>query len=136
MSIDYFYGNQAEKYNFIKVPKALMIDDIFSSLSFEAKILYGLLLDRMSSSVRNNWVDKEGKIFILYPVIEICDDMNISKKKAIKSLTELEKIGLIDKTMQGQGLPNQIYVKNFSSPVVTENNDTNDSEVSNFALLK
>ncbi len=113
MTMNYFYKSQAEQYTFIRIPKALVTGENFSALSITAKILYGLLLDRMAMSVKNKWIDEEGRVYIYYQLSEIQDDMNVSKRKAIDCMGELEDIGLIQKIRQGSGLPNQIYVRNF-----------------------
>lgn len=125
MTTDYFYWAQAEQFSFIRIPKALVTGNDFSSLSISAKILYGLLLDRMVMSTKNKWIDDYGRIFIYYQVAEIQYDMGISKKKAIECLRELEAIGLIQKKRQGSGMPNQIYVRNF----VGKDTLQNESEV-------
>lgn len=125
MTTDYFYRAQAEQFSFIRIPKALVTGNDFSSLSISAKILYGLLLDRMVMSSKNKWIDDYGRIFIYYQVAEIQYDMGISKKKAIECLGELEAIGLIQKKRQGSGMPNQIYVRNF----VGKDTLQNESEV-------
>lgn len=115
MEINYFYKSQVDQYNFIRIPKELVIGETFSSLSVSAKILYGMLLDRMAISMKNRWIDDEGKVYIIYQISEIQEDINISKRKVVDCLAELEGIGLIQKKKQGSGLPNQIYVKNFIS---------------------
>ena len=66
MSFEYFYKSQSDKYSFIRIPKAMMTEDVFLPLSIQAKLLYGLLLDRMSVSVKNKWIDKEGKVYVIY----------------------------------------------------------------------
>ena len=115
MGLGYYYRDQAEQFSFIRIPKAIVKEEIFAPLSIQAKILYGLLLDKMSGSMKNRWLDDQNRAFIVYPVTEISEDLGVSKKKAIESLTELENIGLIEKKQRGQGKPNIIYVKNFAS---------------------
>ena len=114
MEFNYFYRQEASQYSFIQIPRDLVTGEIFSSLSVSAKILYGLLLDWMAMSYKNKWIDEEGKVYILYQLSEIQEDMNISKRKAVNCIVELEQIGLISKKRMGLGLPNQIYVKNFA----------------------
>lgn len=116
MNLEYFYGTQAEQFSFIRIPKALVTEGDYSSLSIQAKILYGLLLDRMSMVTKNKWVDDNGHVYIIYQISEIQDDMHVSKRKAVDCLAELEKIGLVQKKQRGNGKPNLIYVKNFSCP--------------------
>lgn len=113
MGFDYYYGNEADQFSFIRIPKALLTEKIFSSLSVQARLLYGLLLDRMGLSAKNGWVDKENKVYIIYQISEIQEDLGFSKKKAIDYLGELEDIGLVEKKRRGLGLPTILYVKNF-----------------------
>ena len=119
MKTKYFYGTQAEQFSFIRIPKELVVGEAFSSLSIQAKILYGMLLDRMGMSSKNKWLDEENKVYIVYSLDEIQADMNVSKHKAVDCLAELEDVGLIVKKKRGKGLPNQIYVKNFAKMHVT-----------------
>ena len=118
MKMNYFYGAQADQYNFIKIPKELVVGEGFSSLSVQAKILYGMLLDRMGMSYKNKWLDEENRVYIVYSLDDIQSDMNVSNHKAIDCLSELEDVGLIVRRKRGKGLPNQIYVKNFSKAQV------------------
>lgn len=113
MAFDYYYGLSAEQYSFYRIPKSLMFGDDFRELSLQAKLLYGLLLDRMEMSSKNQWIDKENRVYIVYQISEIQQDMNVSKKKAIQYLKELETVGLVKKQVLGFGLPNHLYVKNF-----------------------
>ena len=114
MTKNYFYGLQADQFSFIRIPKELVVGEAFSSLSIQAKILYGMLLDRMGMSYKNKWLDEDNRVYIIYSLDEIQSDMNVSKHKAVDCLAELENVGLIVKKKRGKGLPNQIYVKNFS----------------------
>ena len=116
---DYFYGQQSDMFSFYRVPKVLFTEECFWNMSADAKLLYGILLDRMSLSARNGWFDKEGRVYIIFTIEEIKDALGCAEKKAIKLLDELErKCGLIERKRQGLGKPNLIYVKNFiSGPV-------------------
>lgn len=95
------------------IPKSLMFGDEFRDLSLQAKLLYGLLLDRMAMSAKNQWIDNENRVYVVYPISEMQEDLNVSKKKAIEYLKELETVGLVKKKVKGFGLPNHLYVKNF-----------------------
>ena len=113
---DYYYGMQAEQYSFFRIPKLLFTDACFKGLSCEAKLLYGLLLDRMSLSVKNRWFDDANRVYIVYTIEEVIENMSCSKQKAIKIMAELDGkngIGLIEKKRLGLGRANIIYVKNF-----------------------
>ena len=113
--LDYFYGQSSELFSFDRIPKLLFQDSRFQPLSTDAKTLYGILLDRMSLSARNGWLDKAGRVFIIYTVQEVQDSLGCADKKATKLLRELEEYSLIERKRRGLGKPDLIYVKNFSS---------------------
>ena len=114
---DYYYGVEAEQFTFVRVPKVLFTDkEHFGSLSNEAKLLYGLLLERMSLSRKNNWIDKHNRVYIIFPVEEIEEILDVGHEKALNLLKELDDqsgIGLVKKKRRGLGLPSILYVKNF-----------------------
>lgn len=115
---DYFYGAQAEQFSFYRVPKVLFTKEQFKQLTAEAKILYGIMLDKLDLSVKNKWVDEKGRVYIIYTIEQIMADMNCADQKATKLLDELEKkCGLIERKRQGLGKPNLIFVKNFITGV-------------------
>ena len=114
MTLDYFYGAQADQFTFYRIPKALFVDKRFKPISAEAKILYGILLDRMSLSRKNGWLDEADRVFIIFTLEEVMEAIGCADQKATKLLNELEsKAGLIERKRQGLGRPNLIYVKNF-----------------------
>ena len=117
MQFDYYYGSEAEQFSFIRIPKVMLINESFSGLSLSAKILYGVLLDRMALSVKNGWLDEEKRVFIIFTIEEIQDILGFSKKKSIEYLGELESFGLVEKRRRGLGLPSIIYIKSFMSAV-------------------
>lgn len=114
---DYYYGIEAEQFTFVRVPKVLFTDkEHFGGLSNEAKLLYGLLLERMSLSRKNNWIDKHNRVYIIFPVEEIEESLDVGHEKALNLLKELDDqsgIGLVRKKRRGLGLPSILYVKNF-----------------------
>lgn len=97
MAFNYFYGKQADQYGFVRIPKLLMTEKMFEDVSTDAKLLYGLLIDRMGMAQKNDWIDEENRVYVLYPIAEIQEDMGVSKKKAIACLSDLEKSGLVEK---------------------------------------
>ncbi len=114
MGFDYFYGQQAEMFSFYRVPKVLFTDERFWNISTDAKLMYGILLDRMNLSAKNGWMDEAGRVYIIFTIDEIKGSIGCAEKKAVKLLDELErKCGLIERKRQGLGKPNLIYVKNF-----------------------
>ena len=113
--LDYFYGGQAEQFSFYRLPKALFVDLRFRGVSAEAKILYGLLLDRMGLSMKNGWMDATGRVYIIFTTEEIMEALYCADNKATKLMKELEGCGLIERQRRGLGRPSLIYVKNFIS---------------------
>ncbi len=116
LKFDYYYGVEAEQFSFYRVPRLLIKDERFKGLSSDAKLLYGLMLDRMSMSMKNGWLDDENRAYIIYTIENIREDLGCSKEKAVKVLAELDAskgIGLIEKIRRGLGKPDIIYVKNF-----------------------
>ena len=115
MRFDYFYPEQAEQFAFFRIPKALFRDRQFKNISTDAKVLYGLMLDRVSLSVKNQWIDKKGRVYIIFTLEEIMEELGCANQKATKLVVELEeKAGLIERKRQGLGKPTLIDVKNFS----------------------
>lgn len=115
-NFNYFYGTEADQFSFYRIPKALFKDDYFKNLSSDAKILYGLMLDRMSLSIKNQWFDDQNRAYIYFSIEDIMELLNCGRNKAVKSLQELDDetgIGLIEKRRQGFGKVNIIYVKTF-----------------------
>ena len=111
---DYFYGSEAEQFTFFRIPKVLFKDKRFKDMSTDAKVLYGLMLDRMGLSMRNRWIDDDNRVYIIYKMEEIIEDIGCARQKVAKLLEELDKsVGLIERKRQGLGKPNIIYVKNF-----------------------
>ena len=123
MNFDYFYNRQAERFSFYMLPKILLSDDHFKSLSSDAKIFYACLLERSSYSYKNNWIDDEDRVYIIFTIEEIMETLGVSNKTASKISAELENIGLIKKKRQGLGKPNIIYVKDFMSVFDIEKNE-------------
>lgn len=121
IKFDYFYGKEADMLSFYRIPKLLFMSDLFKILSTDAKVLYGLMLDRMSLSIKNKWFDEENRAYIYFSIEEIMGMLNCKKNKAIGIMKELDAetgIGLLEKRRQGQGKPSVIYVKSF---IVDEN---------------
>ena len=117
VAYEYFYGPESESFSFYRVPRLLVTGEEYRQVSVEAKLLYGMLLDRMGLSARNGWYDEENRVYIYYTIEEICRDFNCGHDKAGKLLAELDSrkgIGLIERVRQGQGRPARIYVKRFA----------------------
>lgn len=114
MQFNYMYGKQAEQYSFIHIPKLLVTEADFKKLHVQSKILYGLLLDRMGISRKNEWFDESNRMYVIYPISEMKKDMGVTRRMAMQCLAELEEAGLIEKKTLGTGLPYALYIKDIA----------------------
>ena len=118
IKFDYYYGIEADQFSFYRVPRLLIKDERFKGLSSDAKLLYGLMLDRLSLSMKNGWLDSENRAYIIYTIDNIMEDLGCAKATCVKIMKELDSdngIGLIEKKRRGLGKPDIIYVKNFAT---------------------
>ena len=125
LKLDYYYGNEPDKFCFYRIPKVLFTKAYFENLSTDAKVLYGLMLDMMASSRSNRWIDKENRVFIQFSIQRAMAYLNCGKDKAIKLFAELDTekgIGLIERIDRGQGKADLIYVKSFEISQEAEDN--------------
>ena len=136
LKFDYYYGVEAEQFSFYRVPRLLVKDGRFKGLSSDAKLLYGLMLDRMSLSMKNEWLDEENRAYIIYTVDNIMEDLGCARATCMKVIKELDSengIGLIEKKRRGLGRPDIIYMKNFAAgetqPDETASNADKSTEV-------
>lgn len=138
MVFDYYYGIEAEQFTFLRIPKVLFTEERFKGLSLEAKVLYGLLLDRLSLSMKNGWLDDDNRVFIHYTLENIMEDLRYSSGKCVKIMQELDDkkgIGLIERRKQGLGKPDIIYVKNFLK-LIGENEPSKSAETEDLQNLQ
>lgn len=116
IKFDYYYGKEADQFSFYRIPRLLIKDERFKGLSNDAKLLYGLMLDRLALSIKNGWFDDNNRAYIHYTMENVMEDLGCAKEKCSKIFKELDStngIGLIEKKRQGLGKPDIIYVKNF-----------------------
>ncbi len=113
MLFDYYYGNESDEFTFYRIPKIIITSQLFKNVSCDAKLLYGLLLDRMSLSAKNEWFDEENRVYIIFSIKEVMEYMNCSKGTAIRFMSELEESNLIERKKRGRGLADYIYVKKY-----------------------
>lgn len=133
---DYFYGTQAEQFTFYRLPKVLITDPRFKKVSSDAKILYGVMLERMSLSMKNQWIDDQNRVYIIFTLEDIMETFACGERKAGYLLSELDTktgIGLVEKKRQGLGKPNLLYLKNF---IVKEESSAEDVQVQSGKILQ
>ena len=139
LEFDYFYGAEADQFSFIRLPKLLFTDRHFRSLSLEAKTVYGIMLDRMSLSVKNNWIDEENRVYITYSITSLAEEIGCSKDRVGRILSELDDvkgIGLVERKRRGLGKPDIIYVKNFVKVIEKLDGDEVDGMVDKSSSIK
>lgn len=120
---DYLRGDETTQFSFFRVPSQLVSHPRFKGLSADAKLLYGMLLNRMNLSAKNGWHDETGRVYIYYTVKEVCEAIGCGRNKAMRLLAELDTekgIGLIERVKQGQGRPDRIFVKQITVREDTE----------------
>ena len=136
---DYFYGDESKEFSYFRIPRLLITHQRFKNVSVEAKLLYGLLLDRMGLSEEHGWYDEDGRVFIYYTVEEIADDLCCGRDKAMKLLAELDSgkcgFALIERVRQGQGKPTKIYVKRFTTREVPPKKEEIPAPISEVEIL-
>ena len=120
---DYFCGDEEIQFSHFRIPRQLITHPHFKPLSTDAKLLYGMLLNRMSLSAKNGWHDNTGRVYIYFTVKEVCEAIGCGRNKAMRLLAELDTskgIGLIERVKQGQGKPDRVFVKRITVQEDTE----------------
>ena len=107
--------DNASNYASFCIPKALMKNPKYQHINPLSKLLYGILLDKLSLSVENNWINELGRAYVLCPISEIQACLNCGKDKATRLMNELVKVGLIEKERQKVGEPDAIYIKSWNN---------------------
>ncbi len=140
LETEYFYGNEAEQFSFYRIPKLLITSPVFKKVSDSAKLLYGLMLDRMSLSIKNEWIDEENRAYIYFTTNDVMEQMCCGTENATKLLAELDAekgIGLIERKKQGQGKPAMVYLKKFFvSDDIEKNSRLSEIEIQDFRKPK
>lgn len=131
LKLEYFKKYEADSYAFYRIPKLLFTNESFKKISIEAKLLYSMMLNRMELSIKNNWLDEDGNVFIYYTLEEAMENLGYAHTKIIRIMNELDDkkgAGLIVRKKQGQGKPTKIYVKKFViSEVKTSENENSET---------
>ena len=128
MTFNYFYGTEADQFSFYRIPKALFTDSYFKDLSSDAKILYGLMLDRMSLSIKNQWFDDKNRAYIYFSIEDIMELLNCGRNKAIKSMRELDDETGIANFMKSQNQTSRSPENKLQEVYISNPNNTNLSD--------
>ena len=103
----YFTVNDSEHFTFYRIPKLLFTDEIYQTVSTDAKMLYGLLLDRLSLSEKNDWKDEHGRVYQYFTIHQAQELLHFGHEKVCRLFAELDAADLIERRRQGQGKTNR-----------------------------
>ena len=113
---------------FYRIPKIFVESPLYKPMSTDAKFTYAILKDRFELSLRNNWIDKNGDVYLIYTVTELQEILGYGNKKVIKLKKELQEYGLLEEVRQGLNKPNLLYLGNVDyQDVSTEKNHSKPS---------
>ncbi|WP_273751193.1 replication initiator protein A [Leuconostoc mesenteroides] len=117
---------------FYKIPKALFENEFYADMKLETKIAYAILRDRFLLSIKNNWIDKNGDVYLIYKNIDLQTILSVGEKKVISLKKELADFGLLEEERQGLNKPNRLYVGNINADfeVIHRVNPLGDKELS------
>ena len=109
--LDYYKSNETLSHKYYQIPQELFESSLYKdNLNSDSKILYAFLLDRLSLSNRNHWVDNNNRIFLIFTRQEVQEKLGLSEKTVTKAFKQLSDVNLIEEKRQGLGKPNLIYV--------------------------
>ena len=109
--INYYKQNEILENNYYQIPQELFVNQLYrEKLNSDSKILYAFLLDRLSLSQKNHWIDEENKVYLIFTREEVQEKLCLSDKTVTKAFKQLTEVKLIEEKRQGLGKPNLIYV--------------------------
>ncbi|HEM6511300.1 replication initiator protein A [Streptococcus suis] len=108
---------------FYRIPKVLVESVYYRQMSTESKFTYAILKDRFELSLKNNWVDENGDVYLIFTVEELQSILGYGKNKVIKIKKELAEYGLLEEVRQGLNKPNLLYLGNVTSDLENVNSD-------------
>lgn len=108
---------------YYQVPVAFFTNPYYRELSNDSKMAYAILKNRLTLSIKNNWLDNDGAVYIFYTWDKLSEVMNISRRKIADTINQLKEHNLIDVVRQGRGLPAKVYVKKLKPNINASRND-------------
>ena len=106
-------GQVQSSERFYRIPKIFVESPLYKPMSTDAKFTYAILKDRFELSLRNNWIDKNGDVYLIYTITELQEILGYGNKKVIKLKKELQEYGLLEEVRQGLNKPNLLYLGNI-----------------------
>lgn len=108
---NFYKVNETLNHKYYQIPQELFINSLYkNALNSDSKLLYGFLLDRLSLSIKNNWHDEDGNVYLIFTRKEVQDKLNLSDKTVTKAFKQLSDANLIYEKKQGFSKPKLIYV--------------------------
>lgn len=127
-----YKSNETLENKFYQIPQELFVNSLYKdNLNSDSKIIYSLLLDRLSLSQKNHWVDDLGRVYLIYPRDDIGKKLNLSGRTVTKAFEQLKKVCLIEEKRQGLGKPNLIYIGKIQHEEIETNSDEKDLQLQN-----
>lgn len=127
-----YKSNETLENKFYQIPQELFVNSLYKDkLNSDSKIIYSLLLDRLSLSQKNHWVDDLGRVYLIYPREDIGKKLNLSGRTVTKAFEQLNKVYLIEEKRQGLGKPNLIYIGKIQHEEIENNSNEKDLQLQN-----
>ena len=114
--------NEVKNNAFYQFPQCLLKEEPYKNLGEKAKLMYMLLFDRRTLSIKNKWYDGDGQIYMYFTNKQFMEELNCSEPAIIKAKKELTKFGLLKEVRQGINKPNRLYINGTKESSVQELN--------------
>ena len=102
--------NEVKNNAFYQFPQWLLKEEPYKNLGDKAKLMYMLLFDRRTLSIKNKWYDDDGQIYMYFTIEQFMQELNCSNKAVVKAKKELVEVGLLEEVRQGVNKPNRLYI--------------------------
>ena len=118
-NFNFYKVNKTLNHRYYQIPQELFVNSLYkNALNSDSKLLYGFLLDRLSLSIKNNWHDKDGNVYLIFTRKEVQEKLNLSDKTVTKAFKQLSDVNLIYEKKQGFSKPKLIYVAKIQHPKI------------------
>ena len=104
------YIDEVKNNAFYQFPQWLLKEEPYKDLGDKAKLMYMLLFDRRTLSIKNKWYDDDGQIYMYFTIEQFMQELNCSNKAVVKAKKELVEVGLLEEVRQGVNKPNRLYI--------------------------
>lgn len=116
-----YKSNETLENGYYQIPQELFDNSLYKDiLNSDSKILYAFIIDSLTLSQKNNWIDSENNIYLIFTRQEVKNKLGLSEKTVIKAFKQLAEARLIFEKRQGLGKPNLIYVGKIQHEEIAE----------------